>query len=133
MFEKVWSNMFEGGSLWAGVITGGLAQIQDTVALTSGRMKTEDYAVRSTKNVSTALGTMAGVEFGAVLGSAVLPGVGTVIGSVVGGIIGDRVGTLTGTEAGHMLFGNSKGSETEANRGVLPPSMAADPGEVPSM
>ncbi|WAH37120.1 glycine zipper domain-containing protein [Alicyclobacillus dauci] len=112
MFEKVWENMFEGGSLWAGVINGGLAQVQDTVALTSGRMKADDYAVRSTRNVTTALGTMAGVEYGAVLGSAVLPGVGTIIGSIVGGIVGDQVGTFAGSQAGNMLFKRTRNYES---------------------
>lgn len=106
MFEKVWTNMFEGGSLWAGLITGGIAQFQDTVALTSGRIKPEDYAVSSTRNVTVAIGTMAGVEAGAVLGTAIIPGFGTMLGSIIGGLAGDRLGAYAGEQAGHILFRN---------------------------
>lgn len=112
MFEKVWQNMFEGGSLWAGVITGGFAQLNDTVALKNGKMQMGDYAVSSTKNVTMALGTMAGVECGAILGSVLLPGVGTMIGSMVGGIVGDRLGSFVGQQAGTMVFKTTP----EANR-----------------
>jgi hypothetical protein len=107
MFEQVWKNMFEGGSLWAGLITGGFAQLQDTIALTSGRIKGDDYAVKSTKNVSMALGTMAGVECGAILGTAVMPGFGTMIGSIVGGYVGDRLGTYAGEQVGSLVFKGS--------------------------
>lgn len=106
MFEKIWGNMFEGGSLWAGILTGTVAQLQDTFAFTNGKMKSNEYAVTTTKNATMALGTMAGVEAGAVLGSAVMPGFGTMIGSIVGGMVGDRVGAYVGTQAGHLAFQN---------------------------
>jgi phage tail tape-measure protein len=103
-FDHVWENMFKGGSLWAGVIAGGAAQLQDTIALTSGRMKTGDFAVSSTKNATMALGTMAGVECGAIVGTALMPGFGTMLGSIIGGVIGDRIGAYVGAQAGQLLF-----------------------------
>lgn len=107
MFEKVWDNMFEGGSLWAGILTGTVAQLQDTFALTNGRIKSNEYAVSTAKNATMALGTMAGVEAGAVLGSAVMPGFGTMVGSILGGMVGDRVGAYVGQQAGSLAFQNA--------------------------
>ena len=120
MVEQIWKKMFEGGSLWAGVITGGMAQIQDTLALTNGKMKADDYAVNSTKNVTMALGTMAGVECGALLGTAVMPGFGTMIGSMLGGVLGDRIGAYTGVQAGNLVF--KKPSQTQHPVLTLPES-----------
>ncbi|WP_303801678.1 glycine zipper domain-containing protein [Alicyclobacillus macrosporangiidus] len=103
-FEQVRENMFKGGSLWAGLIAGSVAQLQDTVALTNGKMRADDFAVSSTKNVTMALGTMAGVECGAILGTAVMPGFGTMLGSIIGGVVGDRLGHYVGLQAGNLLF-----------------------------
>ncbi|CAM3810034.1 glycine zipper domain-containing protein [Alicyclobacillus pomorum] len=119
MFEQVWRNMFEGGSLWAGVINGGFAQLQDTIALTNGKIKAEDYAANSTKNVSMAIGTMAGVECGALVGTAVMPGFGTMIGSIVGGYVGDRLGTYAGQQVGNIAFkGSNPGGGTSPSVSV---------------
>jgi hypothetical protein len=113
VFERVWENMFKGGSLWAGLISGAVAQVQDTVSLRNGKMAADDYAVSSTKNVTMALGTMAGVECGAIVGTAVMPGFGTMLGSIVGGVVGDRLGAMVGLQAGHLLF---KGAGRPAER-----------------
>lgn len=114
VLERVWQNMFEGGSLWAGIITGSVAQIQDTMALTNGKMKSDEYAVSTTKNATMALGTMAGVEAGAVLGTAVMPGFGTMLGSILGGMVGDRVGAYVGLQAGNMAFRNMNQNPVQA-------------------
>jgi outer membrane lipoprotein SlyB len=99
-------HMLQGGSLWAGVISGGITQIQDTRYLTNGQMGKKEYALKTTGNVTGAFGLMAGVEYGALLGTSLLPGVGTVIGSVVGGLIGDRLGRTIGVQAGNALVSN---------------------------
>ncbi len=116
--EQIWENMFKGGSLWAGLISGAIAQIQDTVSLTSGKMETGDFAVNSTKNVTMALGTMAGVECGAMLGTVVMPGIGTMIGSILGGVVGDRLGATVGVQAGKLLF-NAAGRQAEQSPSMV--------------
>src|SRR5579884_4268585 len=50
LLDGLWKNMFEGGSLWAGVLAGGLNQLQDTVAFRGGRMKKDEYAICSARN-----------------------------------------------------------------------------------
>jgi phage tail tape-measure protein len=97
-------DIFRGGSLWAGVLTGAITQITDTIALMNGKIKKDDYAVQTAENVSSALGVMAGIEYGAMLGSAVLPGIGTAVGSMVGGLVGDRVGRFVGNKTGNMVY-----------------------------
>lgn len=98
--------MFQGGSLWAGLLTGAMSQVQDTKNLRSGQLSRNEYAVQTTENVTGAVGVMAGVEYGAILGTSVFPGVGTVVGSVVGGLLGDKLGRTIGTRAGSMIFSN---------------------------
>jgi outer membrane lipoprotein SlyB len=99
--------MMTGGvSLWAGVISGGMAQVQDTMAFNNGQITGKEYAAHTTKNVTGALGLMAGIEYGAIAGSMLLPGVGTIVGSIIGGIIGDRVGQVVGHQTGNLLFHN---------------------------
>ncbi|WP_244527551.1 glycine zipper domain-containing protein [Lihuaxuella thermophila] len=66
-------------------------------------MNKKEYAVQTTENVSSALGVMAGIEYGALLGSSVLPGVGTAVGSVIGGLVGDRFGRYVGKQTGHLV------------------------------
>lgn len=105
------SNMFQGGSLWAGLASGGISQVQDTIAYSNGKMKANEFASNTTKNITGAVGTMAGVEFGAVLGTTLFPGFGTALGAVVGGIIGDRLGRLVGVQAGNMMFNNRAESD----------------------
>ena len=120
MLERIWENMFEGGSLWAGIITGTVAQLQDTFALTNGKIKGGEYAANTTKNATMALGTMAGVEAGAVLGSAVMPGFGTMIGSIVGGMVGDRVGAYVGIQAGQLALHNLGQNNAQPVPSTLP-------------
>lgn len=96
--------IFRGASLWAGIISGGIAQFQDTRALRNGLMSKNDYAVQTTKNVTGAVGLMAGIEYGAILGTRVMPGIGTIAGTIIGGMIGDRIGSMVGLQAGHALF-----------------------------
>ncbi len=61
--------MFKGFSLWAGVISGGLAQLKDTQSVTTGHMDKKEYAIQTSQNLTGGLGIMAGIEYGAVLGS----------------------------------------------------------------
>ncbi|ULL18990.1 hypothetical protein DVH26_33895 [Paenibacillus sp. H1-7] len=98
--------MWQGGSLWTGLISGGLTQLQDTRSLTSGEMDKKQYAVKTSGNVTGALGVMAGVEYGALLGTSVMPGVGTVVGSIVGGLLGNSLGQTIGQQAGQALVNN---------------------------
>ncbi len=98
--------MFKGGSLWAGLISGALAQLKDTHALTSGDMNKKDFAIETSKNITGSLGIMAGAEYGAVLGSSILPGAGTIIGGLLGSILGHRIGHYAGHHAGHIVFNN---------------------------
>ncbi|WP_179032383.1 hypothetical protein [Paenibacillus kribbensis] len=98
--------MLQGGSLWGGLISGGLTQLQDTISLTKGQMDNKDYMVHTSGNLTGALGVMAGIEYGAILGTSLLPGVGTVLGSVVGGLLGNSVGQTVGMQAGSVLLNN---------------------------
>jgi phage-related tail protein len=98
--------MLKGGSLWAGVISGGMTQIQDTRNFTNGQIGKKEYALKTTGNVTGAFGLMAGVEYGAMLGTTLLPGVGTVVGSILGGLVGDRLGRRIGVQAGNALVSN---------------------------
>jgi len=98
--------MFQGGSLWGGLISGGISQLQDTRSLANGQMNKSEYAVKSTENVTGAVGVMAGIEYGAILGTTIMPGFGTVVGSVVGGLLGDSLGRKVGHQAGRMLVNN---------------------------
>lgn len=99
--------MLQGGSLWAGLISGGISQIQDTRSLTQGQMDKKEFAVKTSGNVTGAFGVMAGIEYGAILGSSVLPGAGTVIGAAVGGLLGNRLGQTIGVQAGNAIVNNS--------------------------
>ncbi|AKG33949.1 glycine zipper domain-containing protein [Paenibacillus durus] len=98
--------MFQGGSLWAGLLAGGMSQLQDTKSLQQGQLGKKEYTAHTVENVTGAVGVMAGVEYGAVLGSTVLPGVGTVVGAVLGGVLGDRVGRVVGNQAGNLISRN---------------------------
>ncbi|AJY77928.1 hypothetical protein VN24_21875 [Paenibacillus beijingensis] len=98
--------MFQGGSLWGGLISGGVSQFKDTQSLRSGQMDKSQYAVNTSENVTGALGVMAGIEYGAILGTSIMPGVGTIIGSIVGGMLGDSVGRKVGHQAGEMIVKN---------------------------
>ncbi|TVY04194.1 hypothetical protein [Cohnella terricola] len=98
--------MFQNSSLWAGLLSGGMSQLQDTKSLKQGQMDKREYTVQTVENVTGAVGVMAGVEYGAVLGSAMMPGIGTVVGAVLGGVLGDRVGRVVGGQAGNMISQN---------------------------
>lgn len=104
--------MFRGTSFWTGVISGGVSQLQDTRALTSGQMNRGEYAANTTKNVTGAVGTMAGIEYGSILGTSIMPGVGTVAGAIIGAMAGDRLGRYVGWHTGNMLFSK------ESTRGI---------------
>ncbi|TVY10432.1 hypothetical protein [Paenibacillus cremeus] len=103
--------MFQGGSLWAGLIRGSMLQAEDTKNLQKGQMNKTDYAVETTGNVTGAIGVMAGVEYGAVLGTTFMPGVGTVIGAVAGGILGDKLGRTVGHQVGSTVFHSQLGNK----------------------
>ncbi|MDQ0199114.1 glycine zipper domain-containing protein [Neobacillus ginsengisoli] len=98
--------MFKGASLWAGLISGAMAQLKDTHAMTSGHMNKKEYAIQTSKNVTGSLGTMAGIEYGAILGSSVLPGPGTILGALIGSMVGNWIGNYAGHHAGHIVFNN---------------------------
>ncbi|PLR78732.1 hypothetical protein CU633_04065 [Bacillus sp. V3-13] len=98
--------MFKGVSLWAGVISGGMAQLRDTQAMTSGNMNKKEYAINTSKNLTGSFGIMAGIEYGAILGSAIMPGPGTIIGTIIGSIIGNSIGNYAGYQAGNIIFNN---------------------------
>ncbi|PLT33116.1 hypothetical protein [Bacillus sp. V5-8f] len=112
--------MFKGVSFWAGVLSGGMAQINDTRALAAGAMDKKVYAIQTTKNVTGSFGTMAGLEYGAILGSAIIPGVGTIIGSMIGSMIGGRIGTYVGHNAGSILFNNPNGTNYRLLHNEMP-------------
>jgi outer membrane lipoprotein SlyB len=112
--------MLQGGSLWAGIISGGISQLQDTRNLTAGQMDKKEFAVKTTGNVTGAFGVMAGIEYGAMLGTTVLPGVGTVIGSIVGGLVGNNLGHSLGTQAGNAIVNNRL--LNKATKSVIPSS-----------
>jgi outer membrane lipoprotein SlyB len=95
--------IFQGGSLWGGLVSGGISQLKDTQSLTSGQIDKSQYAVQTSENVTGAIGVMAGMEYGAILGTTILPGVGTVVGSICGGLLGHTVGRKVGNEAGKRL------------------------------
>ncbi|MCD9023283.1 hypothetical protein K7P76_15775 [Cohnella sp. NL03-T5] len=98
--------MFQGGSLWGGLVSGGISQLKDTQSLTAGQMDKSQYAIQTSENVTGALGVMAGIEYGAILGTTIMPGVGTVVGSICGGLLGNTVGRKVGNEAGKRLVNN---------------------------
>jgi outer membrane lipoprotein SlyB len=98
--------MLQGGSLWAGILSGGLSQLKDTNAVSKGEMDKKEYAIQTTENVTGAIGIMAGIEYGAVLGTSVLPGIGTAVGAVIGGVLGDRFGRVVGHQAGSAICNN---------------------------
>lgn len=98
--------LFQGGSLWGGLISGGLSQVKDTRSLASGQMDKSQYAVNTSENVTGAIGVMAGIEYGAILGTTIMPGFGTVVGSILGAMLGDSVGRKVGHQAGEMLVRN---------------------------
>lgn len=96
--------MFRGVSLWTGILSGGVNQIQDTKSYNNGQMNRNDYAVHTAKNVTEAIGVMAGIEYGAILGTTMLPGIGTIAGSILGFFVGDRLGSYVGLQAGNIIF-----------------------------
>jgi outer membrane lipoprotein SlyB len=103
--------MFRGTTFWTGVISGGVSQFEDTRALASGRINGGQYAVHTTRNVTSAIGTMAGIEYGSILGTSILPGIGTVAGAVIGAMVGDCFGRYVGWHTGNLLF--SPGAKRE--------------------
>jgi outer membrane lipoprotein SlyB len=105
--------IFQGGSLWGGLVSGGISQLKDTRSLINGQMDKSQYAVQTSENVTGAIGVMAGIEYGAILGTSIMPGVGTVVGSICGGMLGHTVGRKVGNEAGKMLVNNRITGVTE--------------------
>ncbi|GGE06264.1 hypothetical protein GCM10011571_04200 [Marinithermofilum abyssi] len=95
--------MFRSSSIWAGVISAGITQLQDTVSFSKGKMNRNRYAVNTAANLSGAVGLTAGVEYGALLGTMLFPGPGTVVGTIAGGLIGDRLGRWVGEGAASSI------------------------------
>jgi outer membrane lipoprotein SlyB len=96
--------MYKGALFWSGVLSGGISQIEDTRSYMKGDLTTQDFGVHTTRNVTGAIGIMAGMEYGAMLGSAVLPGIGTIVGSILGFMVGNRVGSYAGHQVGNVVF-----------------------------
>jgi phage-related tail protein len=100
----MFGRLFSSGTWMAGAITGGLRQLKDTSAYGQGYLNGNQYASRTTHNLTEAFGLMAGLEYGAMLGSAILPGVGTIAGTVLGAVLGERLGDSVGGEVGKLIF-----------------------------
>ncbi len=100
--------MFSKGTLWAGAISGGIAQIKGSREYTSGKINANEYVANTTTNVTETVGLMAGFEYGAMLGSSMIPGVGSIIGAILGGIIGDRLGNVVGTQVGNAFINHER-------------------------
>src|ERR1700730_6255043 len=96
--------MYQGISVLAGLLFGGLKQYQDTKSLNQGEIYRKKYAVETTENVTGGVGGWAGVEYGSIAGTTLLPGFGTVAGAVLGGVLGAKVGTVVGHQAGSAVF-----------------------------
>jgi outer membrane lipoprotein SlyB len=96
--------MFEGISVLAGLLFGGVKQFQDTKSLNQGEIQRKKYGVETTENVTGGVGVWAGVEYGGMLGTSILPGFGTVAGAVLGGLLGAKVGTTVGHQVGSAVF-----------------------------
>jgi outer membrane lipoprotein SlyB len=91
--------MFEGISVLAGLLFGGVTQYRDTKNLNQGELDRKEYAVETAENVTGGVGVWAGVEYGGMLGTTLLPGFGTVAGAVLGGVLGAKAGTAVGHQA----------------------------------
>ena len=102
--------MFSKGTLWAGAISGGLAQIKGSREFTGGKINKNQYIAHTTTNVTETLGLMAGLEYGAVLGARLIPGFGPIAGTIIGGILGDRLGNILGVQVGNALVNQKSGS-----------------------
>lgn len=104
--------MFSKGTLWAGAISGGIAQIKGSREFTAGRINANEYVAHTTINVSETLGLMAGLEYGAILGSALIPGIGSIVGTILGGMLGDRLGNAVGIQVGNTIMNQKRLSRT---------------------
>ena len=100
--------MFSKGTLWAGAISGGIAQIKGSREYTSGKINENEYVAHTTINVSETLGLMTGLEYGAILGSALIPGFGSIVGTILGGILGDRLGNVVGIQVGNAIINQKR-------------------------
>lgn len=88
----------------SGVLSGGLAQIEDTFSLVRGKLTLKEYSRATTKNVTGGFGFAAGLSFGATIGSSILPGWGTIIGSLIGGLFGWQIGCRLGIQIGQVII-----------------------------
>ncbi|MGM0878873.1 MAG: glycine zipper domain-containing protein [Bacillota bacterium] len=88
----------------SGVLSGGLAQIEDTFSLVRGKLTWKEYSRSTTKNITGGFGFAAGLSFGAAIGSSILPGLGTIFGSFIGGLFGWQVGRQLGNQIGQVII-----------------------------
>lgn len=95
--------MFQGGSLWTGIIAGTTAQLRDHQRLRKGKLSSTQYTAHTAKNITGSVGVMAGVEYGALIGTSILPGVGTVCGPVAGALIGGQIGHVFGKQVDNIV------------------------------
>ena len=97
---------FNNGTIWVGIIAGGMAQSKTTSAFQNGLLTRSEYAAYTTKNITGTLGLMTGIEYGALIGTTLLPGAGTVLGTIIGGVLGNGLGNTIGLELGYRFFNN---------------------------
>jgi outer membrane lipoprotein SlyB len=102
--------MFKGAPFWSGILSGGISQIEDVRSYMKGEIDRKDLTVYTMRNITGAVGIMAGMEYGALVGTMVFPGIGTFVGSVVGYIVGNRIGSTIGYKTGDFLV-NAKRHE----------------------
>ena len=65
--ERGGVSLYNGVPFWSGVVSSGLAQVDDTIALSRGQLDTKNYAIHTTSNVTCGIGIMAGLEYGAII------------------------------------------------------------------
>jgi outer membrane lipoprotein SlyB len=95
--------MFKGAPLWSGILSGGISQIEDVRSYMKGEIDRKDFTVYTMRNITGAVGIMAGMEYGALVGTMVFPGIGTFVGSLIGYMVGNRIGSTIGYKTGDFL------------------------------
>ncbi len=98
--------MLQGGSLWAGIISGGLTQIQDTRNLTNGQMDKKRIRGKNGGQRNRSFRRHGRHRIRRAARHFDFTGAGTIVGSIVGGLVGDRLGRVVGVQAGNALVHN---------------------------
>jgi hypothetical protein len=111
--------MFKGAPLWSGILSGGISQIEDVRSYMKGEIDRKDFTVYTMRNITGAVGIMAGMEYGALVGTMVFPGIGTFVGSLIGYMVGNRIGSTVGYKTGDFLVNTQRRSYALENRARL--------------